>query len=279
MKHATLLRRSGLSALLLTGILSSGVMAADAVPTTAPAIAVAAAGVRATPRVEIFAFTPVNKTDASDWIGRGIQENLQSDVSRTGATLVLPAHAPPASEEPLTTARQDHADLAVIGTYQVVGDQIRVNAHLMDLASNTAVGGFAATGSQHDLFKVEDALGEQLRSLLPRPVVADQTAPATPAPAVAPATYYTPPPVANYYESVPDYYPDYGYSYPYYSYGYPFGFYGGIGIYSGGYYNRGYYGGVRGNPGFHGGVGGGVRGGGGGFHGGVGGGHGGGGRR
>ncbi len=262
-------------------------------PPPPPAAAPAAPVVRPAPRIEVFEFAPVDKSAApADWIGKGIRENLQSDVSRTGATLILPAHPPAAGEDAITAARQEHADLAVTGTYQIVGDQIRVNAHLIDVATDTAAGGFSATGSQRDLFQVEDALGEQFRRLLPRPVTAatgqtqeaqtaqqEQPQVVLPPPAVvyqeAPTQAYAPAPVVTY---EPDfYYPGYGYDDGYYGGIYPFGFYGGIGIY-GGAYRGAYYGnhggGFRGGvSAFHGGgghVGGGFHGGG--FHGGGGGG-------
>ena len=146
--------------IFLIGIVSS--IAGAAAPTTAPAP-------RSAPRVQVFPFSAISGTAPGDWTGKGIQEELQSDVSRTGATLVI-APQQAAGNDDLNTARQNHADLMVAGSYQVVGDQIRANGHLIEVATNNTVGGFAATGSQHDLFKIEDALGEQLRALLPRPM-------------------------------------------------------------------------------------------------------------
>ncbi len=246
-------------------------------PTTAPAVVAKGA-----PRVEIFPFTAVSSQPAqTDWIGRGIQESLQSEVAHTGATLLIPVHSPAAGDDAITVARQNQADLAVIGTYQVVGDDVRVNGHLVDAASNSTVGSFSATGPQKSLFSLEDALGEQLRRLLPAsPALASQAAAeqpqqATPQPSIVyqePSEVYAPPPtVNNYYDTTPDsgyyYYPgDYGYGY---GYAYPFGFYGGVGIYGGGYYRGGYVGrGYVGRPGIVGHAGGGFVG-----HGGFGGGH------
>jgi hypothetical protein len=164
------------------------------------------------------------------------------------------------------------------------------------------VGSFASTGQQKDLFKVEDALGEQLRRLLPLPAGATAVTAQTntqvntlantpPQQAVSsPAVIYSQPEtVTNLYTATPApyYYPDsfyYGYAYPYDYYPIDFGFYGG-GIYGGigffpGYYGHGFA--HRGGSFYHGGGGafhgGGSFHGGGGFH--VGGGfHGGGGRR
>ncbi len=226
---------------LLWGAFSAVAVAVPA--TTAPTV-------RSAPRVEVFPFTAISGTAPGDWTGRGIQEELQSDVSRTGATLVLAAQGAAVGDDPLATARQNHADLAVTGSYQVVGDQIRANGHLIELATNNTVGGFSATGSERDLFKVEDALGEQLRALLPRPISAEeiQRAFEQPQQPVISQEYqtvtpvYSPPPTVNYYyDAAPVqgyYYPDYGYDYPY-----------GVGVYGGFGFSYGYYGGYRGDRG------------------------------
>jgi TolB-like protein len=244
--------------------ISPALSVAQAPPATQPAPLIGA-GLKMS-RVEVFAFTPVNAPADGDWIGRGIQESLQTDVSRTGATLLLPSGAPASGNDAMATAKQNHADLAVIGSYQSAGDDIRVNGHLVDVADGSTVGSFAATGPQKNLFAIEDALGEQLRRLLPASSLAQQTTPAVipqtsvPAPAVvyeqAPQVSY-PPPTINYYDATPTYVPDYGYAYPGYISDYPLGFYGGIGIYSGGYYghvfNRGFDYGSAGRGGFVGG--------------------------
>jgi TolB-like protein len=210
-------------------------------PATAPT-----AGIKPGERVEIFPFTSVSQPAQSDWVGRGIQESLQNDISHTGASLVLPGHNPAAADDPVTVAKQNQADIAVVGTYQTAGEDVRVNGHLIDTATNTTIGSFAATGPQKNLFGIEDALGEQMRKLLPAAPVAQQEIPVvnqpvmqsapTPSPVIvyesAPAVSY-PPPSVNYYYSTT---PDYGYGYPYYGYGYgyPFGFYGG-GVIIGGF--------------------------------------------
>jgi TolB-like protein len=284
-----------------TMIASTGALAD--VPATVPAVvnqAVPPGGPvapapRSAPRVEVFPFTAVAGQPAvgQDWTGRGIQENLQSDVSHTGATLLMAPHILGANDDPIAIAKQNHADLVVTGTYQIVGDQIRANGQLIDVATNTPVGGFSATGSQHDLFKVEDALGEQLRGLLPRPIPLAQLQQQFEQPQNAPTVVYQPqtdytstavPTVSNtYYDSSPVptyYYPDYSYGYPY-DYGYYGGdYYGGFGFFPGfvsvgigrdhgfrgrdGFHDHGFVGGGRGgitvgNPGFRGSGGGGVR--------------------
>jgi TolB-like protein len=233
----------GLSLLAMLSV-SPGITTAQTVTSTQPAPAVQ---IQRMSRVEVFAFAPLTATPGQqEWIGRGIQESLQNEVSHTGAMLLLPAATPASGADALATARQNHADLAVIGSYQIAGDDLRVTGHLLDVAGGTTLGSFAATGPQKDLFTIEDALGEQMRRLLPASSTLPQqlTATAAPLPAPAPTVVYQPtpqpdypPPTVNYYyDTVPTYPYDYaGYSdlFPYGYYG--GGFYGGIGIYSGGY--------------------------------------------
>ena len=150
----------------------------------------------------------------------------------------MPQHADGTTQDAIGEAKQNHADLAVIGTYQIVGNQIRVNGNLVDVATNTSLGGFSATGQQSDVFKVEDALGEQFRNLLPQPMTTNQMAEATVEPPIPPIVQptYSSPPTVTYDGSAaaPVYvepaYPDYYYD------SYPFGFYGGLGFYSGSHY-------------------------------------------
>jgi TolB-like protein len=253
--------------MLVSAILSGGSMALGQ--------AVQPAQAAPPPKAEVFAFTPVGDAGTSAWIGKGIQESLQGQVSNTGASLVMPSGQSPAGTDPVAAAKAAGANLAVVGTFQVNGGQIRANGHVIDVATGNTVGGFSATGKSEDLFKVEDALGTEMSKLLPagQPVQpsAVQRLPQTngggataPAPATdqvieQPVTTYLPdsgPGQVNTYvptyvpTDVPDtyYYPDtYAPAY-YYGYGYPYVYGGvGIGIYGGyGYYGRGYYGGYRG---------------------------------
>ena len=36
------------------------------------------------PRVQVFPFEAIGNTDGLDWVGRGLQQSLQTDVSHTG---------------------------------------------------------------------------------------------------------------------------------------------------------------------------------------------------
>ena len=228
---------------------------------------------RPAPRVQVFPFQPVGSAGTLDWIGQGIQQGLQTDVSHTGAMLVIAAAALPPHTTPVEAAKASQANLAVTGTYQVQGDQVRADGQLVDVATGQPVGGFSAKAPLGSVFQLEDAMGAQLQRLLPlehpapQPVAGsynyDGTPTAPPPQSVTvvndPTPSYTEPATVNnsvYYDapataySYPDsfyggYGGGYGYDdYPYVGYYSPFafGFYGGLGYYGGyrGYHGYGY---------------------------------------
>jgi TolB-like protein len=220
----------------------------------------------APPRVQVFPFEPVGSVDGSEWIGKGMQASLQSDVSHTGAMLLMAPGAPAPGFDPVAIARSNGATLAVTGTYQVENGSVRADGHLIDTATGRQVGGFSGKAPINSVFALEDAVGEQLRRLLPadRPVAASpppQQAPGavnadgTPVVTYAPpqATVVEPSTTVTYAPAYTEVAPAATYDYGDAAYGYPyggyygvydpfvFGFYGGVGYY-GGYGYRGGYG-------------------------------------
>ena len=256
-----------------------------ATPAAPPATAQPAASTG--PKVQVFPFEPVGSAAGSEWVGKGIQSSLQSDVSRSGAMLVMSVAA--LGGDPVAAAKAAGATLAVTGTYQIEAGQVRADGHLIDTATGQPVGGFSGKAPIGSVFQLEDALGEQLRRLLPpeRPAVGQQqqftgnvaggyrydgtpmnnpeaqpptdptTVIVTPTPTVVQGSDYdTSPVVNNNYYTNAGYGGGYGgyggYGYPYVGYSYPY--YGG---YYGGIYDPfvfGYYGGIGfyGNRGYYG---------------------------
>ncbi len=151
-----------------------------------------------------------------NWIGKGVRDDLLAELARpmrpraTGANATdIAALHPILLEEipsgPITpqTARRlaDDAGAAyvIFGTYQVLDQEVRLTAQVMDASTGQYVGAMKATGSLRDLFSLQDELARQAKAVL-RPAaiamtphhnapVAEATPPALP-PAPTPGATY-----------------------------------------------------------------------------------------
>lgn len=131
-----------------------------------------AAALPPAPSVLVLPFTPAENAGANDWIGKGIQQSLLADLSGTPGVAVTFSTAQPgqAAHQPadsLAVAAQAGASVAVVGTYQTVDNQIRITGVVYDVASGKDLGGIKVTGPMTDLFKLEDALNDQVLRVLP----------------------------------------------------------------------------------------------------------------
>ena len=111
----------------------------------------------------VLSFVNVSNDPADDWIGTGIAESLASDLSRAGiaAARAEAASAPRAAEAVLgapdaviETGRTLGAAWIVTGSYQRVGDRLRVTARVFD----------AVTAAVVDAVTVDGGFGELHRS-------------------------------------------------------------------------------------------------------------------
>jgi TolB-like protein len=214
-------------------------------------------------QVLLLPFSPVGDDAVNHyaWVSQAIDESVKANLARNpavqfqgGAPAPVDAKNSTASRDAaLAEAHQKNAAVLAFGTYQVVGDQLRVSGEVVNVSNGTPVAGIDVTGAVRDLFKVEDAINGQIAQALPAPNnpgnynTASEIYTAQPAPdydsGQAPAasgapnvTYYYP----DYSPTVPYTYSDsdYGYSPSYY--GYPYGLYGG-GVFFYGGYGYGYH--------------------------------------
>jgi TolB-like protein len=142
-----------------------------AAPTTAPSQP-PAESVTASPAtyssVLVLPFAPV--AGASDWIGKGIQEDLATDMVQASRLNVLtPTDAPAASDSAAACkiGQDIGASLVAFGTYQIVDSDVRINGQLVDTATGKPLAALKATGPRRDLFHMEDLLATQAVASLP----------------------------------------------------------------------------------------------------------------
>jgi len=171
------------------------------------------------------------------WIAKAVQENLQAELSR------LSSVTPISGDTPITElsvavrlGEGAHADFVVFGSYQTVEGDLRITGHVVDVLKKESIAGLKATGTQRDLFGLEDVIANQVKRSLPQPVAVQSDMlkqPVAPPPDAEPPA---PEVAANErarqleaqidqaierlkYASPPDYQPyNYDYSYPYYGY-------------------------------------------------------------
>jgi TolB-like protein len=184
-----------------------------------------------TTRILVIPFNTLNVADAQQWIGKGAQEALIADMARSGDIVPVGFKGAVIVEDNATAARlarQAQASLAIRGTAQVRGNDVRLSAQVLDAKTGELLRTATATGVLSDLLKVQDDLTAQLRGPA-QPLALVMSAVST-APAAAPQVVVVPQPAPPLYYPFPPYPPA---LYPgYYPYGYS---YNSLGWYSGWY--------------------------------------------
>jgi TolB-like protein len=119
------------------------------------------------PRVLVMPFTELSDEPKREWVGKAMQQSLVAELTRSGMVSVItpPANAVPTDDAAgaAKLARDQHAPLAVIGSYQLVGEELRVTGQMIESINGEHIAAIKATGSLRDLFGIEDIIGSQVR--------------------------------------------------------------------------------------------------------------------
>jgi TolB-like protein len=177
---------------------------------------------------------PVEK----DWVAKALQQNLVAELARVNSVqAVTGERAASGVDAAMKAAGEAKADYVVFGSYQSVDGDLRMTGQVIDLSKRQAVAGLKSTGSQRDLFGMEDVIANQIKRALPQPVAAAQPEMLQQPPAIPPVIQPNGPVVINDANvraqelgdqidraidriryAPPDYYDDYPSSYGYYPY-------------------------------------------------------------
>jgi TolB-like protein len=148
---------------------------AFAAPTTAPSAPGRSAGAAGRadedprPRVLVLPFEELSDGAGAtrEWLGKALQRSLVAELTRSGLVAVMtpPADAPPAKDAAAAAklARDVHAPLAILASYQVVDQNLRVTGQMIESINGEHIAAIKADGSLRDLFAIEDAIGNQVR--------------------------------------------------------------------------------------------------------------------
>ena len=158
----------------------------------APRAQEAAAGA-ATDTIIVTAFENITGAAEDDWIGVGIAETLAADVATGGALSV--------GLTPTEAGRESGARWVITGAYQRVGNQLRITARVVEVATAAVVHTTMVDGLMSELFALQDQLSAELsRGLTAGSARVTSTAAPTTTTGTAPAsttgTLSSPPPVS-----------------------------------------------------------------------------------
>jgi TolB-like protein len=110
---------------------------------------------------------PVEK----DWVAKALQQNLVAELARVNSVQAVTGdHPASAMDAALKAAGEANADYVVFGSYQSVDGDLRMTGQVIDVSKKQAVAGLKTTGSQRDLFGMEDVIAHQIKRALPQPV-------------------------------------------------------------------------------------------------------------
>jgi len=119
----------------------------------------------------VLPFAPVSNAARDAWIGRAISEALTADLSidRTLSVSTDKDKSVDNANDAIAAAKQAGAQSVVYGTYQNVGENVRVTGQIVDVETGKEVAGIKATGPLQELFTLQDSLVHQIEIRLGRP--------------------------------------------------------------------------------------------------------------
>jgi TolB-like protein len=105
------------------------------------------------------------------WIAKALQQNLLAELSRINSVEPVAGDRSAANLDAAVKAAQDAgAEFVVFGSYQSIEGDLRMTGQVVDISKKQAVAGLKSTGSQRDLFGMEDVIASQIKRALPQPV-------------------------------------------------------------------------------------------------------------
>ena len=145
-------------------------------------------------RVAVVPFTNISGQPDDEWIGTGIAESIRADLVGEPSTVTVGQDIRQATADLLVAGRRLDATRVVGGSYQRVGDQLRITARVVDVQTGAVISSLRIDGTISELFTLQDriAVGLGLTSGMPDdPGNAPRTATARPG-------VITPPPPAPF---------------------------------------------------------------------------------
>lgn len=134
------------------------------------------------PRVVVQPFTEANERQSPDWITKTLQQSLSDELAASKSVQLLTG----------TAAKPADAQFVITGQIQRLDGELRVTGQVIDTGTNKAVGGYKATGSDRELFGIEDSIASQVKSVIVPPSAQPPVAAVAAVPTTLPTHIETP---------------------------------------------------------------------------------------
>lgn len=123
------------------------------------------------PTTAVLDFNNVSNDSGLAWLSSGIAETVTNDLRAAASLRVIDrvrvVEAVRRVGADLSALRGDlHVDLAVVGSFQRVGDRLRITARVVDTASGEALADAKADGLLEEVFELQDRLVSQFGDAL-----------------------------------------------------------------------------------------------------------------
>ena len=114
--------------------------------------------------IAVLDFVNVSGEPDVAWLAAGIAETVTNDLRAIRELRVIDRAlvAEAAKRSPAEMANTSGVDLAVVGSYQRAGEQLRITASAVDVKTREAIASAKADGPLVDVFQLQDALVTQL---------------------------------------------------------------------------------------------------------------------
>ena len=137
------------------------VLIGTSLPLTASGQPEPTGGVTSAGRIGILRLVNITGNAADDWIGMGIAETLATQLERTGRGTVTRDNGRRSSSDDdidglIVAGRQLSVRWIVGGSYQRVGDQLRVITHTVEVETGQLLHSARVDGQVTDLFELQD---------------------------------------------------------------------------------------------------------------------------
>jgi TolB-like protein len=118
--------------------------------------------------VLVLPFSSIGEHQAT-WLPGALRSNLANELARTPGLIPISPKDAPAADDPDSAWKlgENHRTTFVLyGSYQVVNNEIRLSAQVMDVANGRIIATTKTTGSFRDVFGMQDQLVDRCKHVL-----------------------------------------------------------------------------------------------------------------